>query len=137
MARRPPSLPAVFHTISGLNLNLDHHRQAPFANLWTDIDTGLGTRPFASGGDAPRGSYAGRGNTCWNVYRTPATAIKLPACAPTNARNTWGAFVNFILPSYSGATCTGPPLFWYVRTLNGTSPRNLYAAQRVVRLAGE
>ena len=39
----------------GQDVNLDHHRQAPFANLFTDYDMGFGTRPFGSAGASPRG----------------------------------------------------------------------------------
>ncbi|EFN59697.1 hypothetical protein CHLNCDRAFT_133242 [Chlorella variabilis] len=43
----------------GQDVNLDHHRQAPFANLFTDYDMGFGTRPFGSAGASPRGAHSG------------------------------------------------------------------------------
>jgi hypothetical protein len=49
----------VVQNCRGKNLNLDMHRTAPFNNLFTNINMGAGTRPFASGGRADRGAYSG------------------------------------------------------------------------------
>lgn len=40
----------VFAAGRGVNLSLDHHRWAPYENLFTDIDAGLGNRLFQSSG---------------------------------------------------------------------------------------
>ena len=127
----------MFHSIQGYDLNLDHHRQAPFGNLWTNISLGVGARPFGSGGNAPRGAYSGRGTTFWHMYKTPTGTVALPTCTTsrTTDTGTWGPFQNFVLKSYSGTLCSG--LSWYARTHNSTDPLNLYAAQRAVRLAGK
>ena len=42
-----------------MDLNIDCHRTAPWANLFTVLSLGLGTRPFASGGRSDRGAHAG------------------------------------------------------------------------------
>ncbi|KAF8072832.1 hypothetical protein HT031_000492 [Scenedesmus sp. PABB004] len=46
---------SVFSGGRGLDLNLDAHRSSPYANLFTDIALGLGTRPFEASGDAAWG----------------------------------------------------------------------------------
>ena len=57
----------VFVNGSGLDLNLDHHRGAPFGNLFTNLDLGKGTRPFASSGAHGRGAHSGAYNAFWNM----------------------------------------------------------------------
>lgn len=57
----------VFARGSGANLALDHHRAAPYSTLWTELDLGLGTRPFRSGGRGDRGPHTAAYNTLWNV----------------------------------------------------------------------
>ena len=49
----------VFSAGRGLDVNLDHHRAAPFTNLVTDLNLGYGTRPFSSGGDAGQAAHSG------------------------------------------------------------------------------
>jgi len=53
---------------SGTDINLDHHRDSPFENLFSNVSLGLGTQPFESGGSACAGPHAGARNTYWNVY---------------------------------------------------------------------
>ena len=56
------------------NLNMDHHRWAPYENLFTDIDAGEGTRLFSSSGGGNRGAHTAAGSTFWNIRtRQPAT----------------------------------------------------------------
>ena len=52
---------------SGVDLNLDHHRGAPFGNLFSNLYLGKGTRPFASSGAYGRGAHAAAHNTYWNL----------------------------------------------------------------------
>ncbi len=50
------------------DLNMDHHRRGPYANLWSNIDLGIGARPFASSGDASiNGNHTSSFSTFWNV----------------------------------------------------------------------
>eukprot|EP00887_Chlorella_sp_A99_P006605 scaffold3.g6605.t1 len=49
----------VFSGVGGVDVNLDNHRSASWANLFSAVNLGWGTRPFASGGDKPRGANAG------------------------------------------------------------------------------
>jgi hypothetical protein len=56
----------VFHNGSGKDICIDHHNHAQSHNLFTNIDAGIGSRIYASGGnDTPRGicSY----EAFWNI----------------------------------------------------------------------
>jgi len=51
----------------GVDICFDHHRYAPHANLFTDIDIGAGSRMFQSGGGAALGRHSGAWETFWNI----------------------------------------------------------------------
>jgi hypothetical protein len=51
----------------GIDLSLDHHRKAPYANLFTDIHAGEGSRLWKCGGGAALGKHCGAYGTFWNV----------------------------------------------------------------------
>lgn len=51
----------------GVDLSLDHHKKAPYENLFTDIDLGAGTRPWKSGGGDDLGKHSGARETFWNL----------------------------------------------------------------------
>lgn len=57
----------VFSNGKGIDLNLDHHRRAPYENLFSNLDLGEGERAFHSGGARGRGHHAAAGNTYWNL----------------------------------------------------------------------
>jgi hypothetical protein len=57
----------VFSAGRGLDLALDHHRRAPYENLFTDIDAGSGARLWESGGDESDGPASGARETFWNI----------------------------------------------------------------------
>lgn len=57
----------VFSRGSGVDLCFDHHKRAPFANLFTDIDLGAGTRMVRSGGGDALGKHSGAWTTFWNI----------------------------------------------------------------------
>jgi hypothetical protein len=82
----------VFRDGGGEDLNLDHHRTAPMGNLFTNLNMGQGTRPFASGGRKDRGAYSGRGNTYWNLKRDSGGPLLLPDCDFGPLLNFVGAF---------------------------------------------
>ena len=50
-----------------IDLSLDHHKRAPFQNLFTDLDAGIGSRLWDSGGGANLGRHAGAQTTFWNI----------------------------------------------------------------------
>lgn len=51
----------------GEDLNFDHHKYANHANLFTNIDAGVGTNIFRSGGGANLGRHCGAWTTWWNI----------------------------------------------------------------------
>ena len=51
----------------GVDLALDHHRYAPYENLFTDLDAGAGTRLWRCGGGADLGKHCGARGTFWNI----------------------------------------------------------------------
>jgi hypothetical protein len=62
------ALHTVFSNGRGFDLNMDHHREANYSSLFTNIDCGSCTRPFNSGGSGNRGAHAGGYTTYWNVH---------------------------------------------------------------------
>jgi len=57
----------VFSEGRGIDLCFDHHKRAPYENLFTNIDLGQGSRPWRCGGGWALGKHcAGRG-TFWNL----------------------------------------------------------------------
>jgi hypothetical protein len=66
----------------GVDLSFDNHKRFPFANLFTDIDLGAGTRMYASGGGASLGRHAG----AWTPSGTSAPAVRRSGPTPTSAR---------------------------------------------------
>lgn len=60
----------------GEDLRFDHHKYANHANLFSDIDAGVGTNIFFSGGGAKLGRHCGAWSTWWNI-RTER-AVRFP-----------------------------------------------------------
>lgn len=50
-----------------VDICFDHHKQAPYANLFTDITVGDGTRLWQCGGGAALGKNSGAWETFWNI----------------------------------------------------------------------
>ena len=57
----------VFANITGPDISMDGHRFYPYGTLFTNINLGLGTHPFLSGGLSPWGSIAASFTTFWNI----------------------------------------------------------------------
>ncbi|KAL4458886.1 hypothetical protein ABPG75_013751 [Micractinium tetrahymenae] len=71
----------VFSNGGGLDMNIDLHRGGPHNNLLSNLNTGLGQRPFMSGGYDGRGSHSAANNTFWNVFAASASQLlALPPC---------------------------------------------------------
>lgn len=64
----------VFARGRAVDLCLDHHRWAPYENLFTDIEAGEGRRLFASSGGGMRGNHTAGGATFWNIRTRQAVA---------------------------------------------------------------
>ena len=57
----------VFKNGKGVNLSLDHHRQAPYDNLFSNFDAGIGSDLWRCGGGKGLGKHCGARGTFWNI----------------------------------------------------------------------
>ena len=67
----------------GVDLCFDHHKRAPYANLFTDIDVGKGSHVWRCGGGAALGKNCAGHGTFWNIR------AKQPLTAPPNSFGPW------------------------------------------------
>ena len=68
----------VFMNGRGVALNFDHHRNLPYDNLFTDLETDDIRRLWNSGGAGNRGPHSGVGETFWNIRWTTGGPPKVP-----------------------------------------------------------
>lgn len=109
----------VFMNGSGVNLAIDHHKKSPYANLFTNIDLGEGSRFLFSGGGNDIGRHSGAWQTFWNIQS------KNPVTIP----NEFGPkTMNFI-----GVNTPITDKTKFFLETNKVSPENLYTAQRKLR----
>ena len=57
----------VYSNGRGLDMDFDHHRRAPYENLFTELQAGEGTRLWENGGDLSDGPPSGARETFWNI----------------------------------------------------------------------
>ena len=120
----------VFSRGRAVDLSLDHHRRAPYENLFTHLDAGAGTRLWKCGGGADLGKHCGARGTFWGIAsRTPIprpppgfgppslNVVGVPSTQPA-VREPTGHWFDPI-----------PPALLY--------PPDLHLAQRAARRAGE
>jgi hypothetical protein len=74
----------VFSHGRGLDLSLDHHRRAPYENLFTDLDAGAGTRLWKCGGGAKLGYHCGARGTFWNIRAASTLRYPPPGFGPAS-----------------------------------------------------
>lgn len=116
----------VFSHGSGLNINFDHHRGAPFDNLFTDIDVGDPSRLWVSSGQPAVGPPAGARETFWNIRtQNNKPAPKVPDWIQVNVVG---------LPGVAPEPTPGKR---WIEPLDPDTltPRNLYQAQLARRKA--
>lgn len=65
----------VFSRGKGRNINFDHHRSAPYENLFTQIDVGIGNRLWDSSGSRERGLHSAARSTLWNIKAASAPPV--------------------------------------------------------------
>lgn len=120
------SLHTVFADGRGVDLNMDHHREANYSSLFSNLDCGAGMRPFDSGGSGNRGAHAGAYNTYWNIRA--AGALRLP---PAD----FGPFLNFIGLDWK-PNASASPYQWMIELVAPKSvcPTDLQEAMRARRL---
>jgi len=122
------ALHSVFKKGRGVDLNMDHHREANYSSLFSDLDCGACSRPFNSGGSANRGAHSGAYSTFWNVRGS--APIKLPAAD-------FGPLLNFVgLDLKEGQK--NSTYQWLIDVPGSTvavCPRDLHDAMRKRRLS--
>jgi hypothetical protein len=117
----------VFSQGSGVDLCFDGHCRCPFANLFTDIDCGKGTRLWAHGGGASLGRAMGAWNTWWNIRADRPQQAPPHSYAPN--------LVNFVgIPSSEKSVTDPAGRWWETITPGQLQPQNLYEAQMHRRL---
>jgi hypothetical protein len=131
------ALHTVFANGRGVDLNMDHHREANYSSLFSNLDCGAGTRPFNSGGSGNRGAHSGAYSTFWNIRA--AGPLRLPP-------RDFGPLLNFIglelfasdTKDLSETKANDPasPYQWLIDPLvrAPVCPNELYQAMRARRL---
>ncbi len=112
----------VFSNGRGADLALDHHKHAPYENLFTNIDVGKATRVWRCGGGRDLGAHCAARGTFWNVHG--AKVID-----PPDANfGPWS--MNFIGVHMDAPSATDPIGRWYEWTgVERIAPANLHEAQ--------
>ncbi len=118
----------VFSNGRGEDLALDHHRHAPYENLFTDIDVGRATRVWRSGGGKDLGAHCGARGTFWNIRGDQNIA-------PPDAKfGPWS--MNFVGVEMPVDPQTEFDSRWFEHTASPvTQPKNLHEAQLKRRLS--
>jgi hypothetical protein len=111
----------------GMDLALDHHRYAPYENLFTDLDAGAGTRLWKCGGGANLGKHCGARGTFWNIRSARSLSYPSADFGPPS--------MNFVALSTSRPSATTLDGAWFEAIDPADiQPRDLHAAQLRQRL---
>jgi len=117
---------SVFSSGYGDDLNIDFHRASPYANLFTDLDHGAGSRQTESGGDEVRGgAHAAAFNTIWNAKG------RLRFYYDTSSD--LGPLFNFVAYRTNDSFPVGWRGWWEERLRPRPFPGNLYESMRATR----
>ena len=112
----------------GVDLSFDHHRFAPYENLFTNIHVGKGLRVWRCGGGAELGAHcAGRG-TFWNIR------ADWPIAPSDGNFGPWS--MNFVGVRMDVPDATGPEGRWYEHSGATVAPGDLREAQLERRMGG-
>ena len=117
----------VFCDGRGEDLSLDHHKYAPYANLFTNLDAGAGTQLWVCGGGAARGKNCAAWGTFWKITAARPLAWPPESFAPD--------LINIV-----GLTTDQPSVLrsngrWFEAIApDELEPQNLWRAQLAKRL---
>lgn len=110
----------------GTDLSFDHHKRAPYDNVFTDLDLGLGTRMWLCGGGANLGRHCAAYGTFWNIR------AKRPQSYP---KDFGPASMNLVALMTKDPSVTEPAGIWFEAiSPDRIQPVNLYEAQLRKRL---
>ena len=122
------SIGNVFTHGTAEDLSIDHHRDAPYENLFTQLHAGEGSRVFSSGGAKGKGRHTAAGAVFWNIdskkrFELPDEEFGCPGLV-------------FTALNVGSVRKSRLPEGWhYERGKPGSfEPPNLYEAQRKKRL---
>jgi len=111
----------------GDDLSLDHHRYAPYENLFTDLDAGKGARLWKCGGGAALGKHCAMGGTFWNIRSENPLTYPPPQFGPET--------MNLVALQTTQPTETQSNGKWFEAIPpQEILPRNLHRAQLTRRL---
>jgi hypothetical protein len=138
------ALHTVFANGGGVDLNMDHHREANYSSLFSNLDCGAGTRPFNSGGSGDRGAHSGAYSTFWNIHATGIDHVNSSTQPLQLPPRDFGPLLNFIgldLLETNPKDARNPkdsvsPYQWLIEPLAGprVCPIELQQAMRTRRL---
>ena len=110
---------------TGKNLSLDHHRDASFENLFTNLDVGFGSQVWVSGGSSCAGPHAGARHTYWNLRSSGWSAPPDPS---------WVQIQQNVVPARTTVRTVNNA---WTEALPAVTPEDLYASQLERRLTQE
>ena len=110
----------VFERGEGVALSFDHHSNAPYENLFTEIKIGKQYRMWKCGGRSDRGPHSAARTTFWNLSfnADPPSPPSVPDWPQINVIG---------IPGFASETT--PDLKWVESCPGGVTPPNLYRAQ--------
>lgn len=111
----------------GDDLSFDHHRRAPYDNLFTNIDVGAGGEVWRSGGGADLGAHCGGRGTFWNIRATNPMQPPPPDFGP------WSMNIVGLFTEAPSETNVDGKWFEAIAP-EKLMPSNLHEAQREKRL---
>ena len=117
----------VFADGKGLDLSFDHHRRAPFENLFTNIHVGTGATVWNSGGGQALGAHCGARGVFWNIRADQ------PIAPPADNWGPWSmVFVG--VHTEAPAVTLSHQRWWEPIPPGQLQPQNLHQAQLERRL---
>ncbi len=127
------SIGSVGNVISngrGVDLNFDHHRRAPYENLFTNIHVGAGSRVWASSGGRALGRHCGARGTFWNLQADKPLRPPFRGFGPSS--------VNVVGVTTRRRSSTAPDGRWFEAIRPELlQPQNIHEAQLQRRLEGQ
>lgn len=120
----------VWHRGRGTDLNLDAHRHLCYANLYSAIDLGAGTRPFTMGGRYGEGLAIAAYTTFWNLKSDAGAVPVRNDTANFGACTYAGNYVAYVGGFLQEGACPGS----FIRSDPTPTPVDLYVNHAVRRL---
>jgi hypothetical protein len=113
---------------SGPDINFDHHRDAPFENLFSNINVGNSTRLYESTGNPLTGPHSGARETFWNikseVWENP------PPPDESQCSHPWSHIQINVIPCSSNMQTSDRE---WQEPLENIGPKELYSSQLAYR----